>query len=273
MRIAIVMFLLMSCSLAALQFPRSVAFLYHGKPSESAYRYFDWIVVDPNDLETEDFVRRKNLVFAYLNVGEAEKLSPSLNRQWVIGRNDLWNSYIMDIRVREYREYLFRKIEREIVPKKFAGIFLDTLDSYQLVLKGKDAEEYEIALADFIIQLSNRYPHLRILVNRAFHILDNIEHLISGFVFEGLYSTWEKTKDNKVNYFSVPENLTQFYIPKLKSIKKKGIPVIVIDYTDIRNKKQVKELIEKISNHGFIPYISVRNLDTLGYGPLNIPSN
>ncbi len=253
-----------------IQAPRAAAFFYHGKPPEEAYKYFDWIVVDPHDVVTKDFYVKNTEVFAYLNVGEADLQDVNFDRKWIIGRNENWNSYIVDVRKKEYREYLFRKIEKEIVPKKFSGVFLDTLDSYKIVLPEKEWQEFEKSIANFILELNKRFPTLKILVNRAFEIFDLIKEVVSGFVFEGLYKTWSIDSFGHITYINTPKSERDRYIQKLLKIKESGIPVIVIDYTDISKKSSVKNLIDKISSHGFIPYISTRNLEVLGYGPLNM---
>lgn len=225
--------------------------------------YYDYPV--PEELKMYDLVVVQNNVkkirgnyIAYVSLGEQYKPK----RQWILGENKNWKSFVVDIRNKDYQNYLLNKLKKL---KKFQGFFFDTLDSYQMVLKKKDWKSYEKAEINFIKKIKKLFPHKKIILNRGFRIIDNIKNDVFAVVAEGMFSGFDGKR------FTIPsKDDRKWLINKLNHIKSLGIKVVVVDYFDGVNFKKAKKIAKKIKNLGFIPYITTPDLDIIGVSDLNI---
>lgn len=254
--------------------PRCVGVFLHANPPLEMFYAFDWAIVDPDGTDLSKVSRelaskKKARVFAYLSVGEVEPYREDFSKvrkEWILGENKYWKSYIVDVRRPEYEKLLMERVKR-ISEKGYDGLFLDTLDSYQMVLDKKEWKSYERAQAEIIKRIKSTYPHLMIITNRGFEIFEDVKGYIDGFLVEGLFSKLDFKTDT---YVPVPEEERKWLLERLKPIKALNIPIIIVDYADLSNKKQVNELIGKISSLGFIPYISEKELNVIGVGPCRV---
>ena len=211
------------------------------------FNNYDLVVVPENVKNI-----RKNYI-AYVSIGE--NINPK-TKKWILGKNKNWKSYIVDIRNKNYQNYLLNKLKRL---KKFQGFFFDTLDSYQLVLPKKEWKSYELAEIDFIKKVKQRFPNKKIILNRGFEIIDSIKNDVFAVVAEGMFYGYNGKKITKISL-----NDRKWLINKLKHIKNLGIKVVVIDYFNGKDLKSAKELVKKINSLGFIPYITTPDLDIIG---------
>ncbi len=234
--------------------PFCVLFIYSNVniPDDILYTY-DWIVLSPQNthikaIREKFYMKKRGKLIAYLSVGEKERHEVKNKlEKFVIGENKVWNTYILDIRKKEYRDFLINEAKRLIEKEGFEGLFLDTLDSYKLALKGKDIKEYEESLVRFIKDLRKNFKNITIVINRGFEILHHIKEDIDGIVVESLFKEDKKIRNTLIDL--------------LKDLSKEGKRVIVIEY-DISKKGEYIRLINRL---GFIPYISDKYLKNFGY--------
>jgi hypothetical protein len=222
-------------------FGMSIGFNYsYNVPKEAFYSY-DWLVIHP-DAKT---YKTSSKLIAYISVGERIE---KLNKEWIIGKNRTWNSYIMDIRKRAYQNYLLEEIEEV---QNFDGFFFDTLDSYQMTQVNK--EEYQKALSNFLKRVKEKYPNKIIIFNRGFELLDEVQP--TAIVAENLFT---------LNGKEIPEGDRQWLIDRLNAAKKQGVLPVVIEYIDPFDRKKALTLAKRIQHLGFIPYVSDKNLYAVG---------
>ncbi|WP_028950954.1 bifunctional glycoside hydrolase 114/ polysaccharide deacetylase family protein [Sulfurihydrogenibium subterraneum] len=245
----------------------AIGFIYRQPPEEAFYLY-DWLVVDPDNFSWEKFdekfyiKNKKAKLIAYISLGEIEPYRSyykDIKKEWILGENKAWKTYIADIRNKEYQRFLLRKVIKNL--DRFDGIFFDTLDSYQHVLNPQEFKSYEDAMADFLKEVRKRYPDKIILVNRGFEIADKVVGVVDGYVTESLFYGIDV---KSMKYKKMSQEDTQWLLNKLNQIKNLGFKVIVIDYVDPKNKKLAKEVAKEIYQLGFIPYVADKNLQTLG---------
>lgn len=248
--------------------PGCVSLYYHDIPPKELFYAFDWLVLDPDGVSKELLKDRKAVVFGYVSLGESvstQMYFKEIKPDWILGKNEYWGSHVMDMRNEDYRKFLMKSVIHKAIEKGFDGIFFDTLDSYHLALKGeKEKSEYEHALAGFIRKVKETYPNIKIITNRGFEIVDRIAPYIDAFLAEGLFQKLD-TKAEKANYIPVGEDDRRWLLERLNMIKRKGIPVIVVDYINPKDRKGARELVGKINNLGFIPYVSNKELNIIGY--------
>ena len=239
---------------------KCVAFFYANKPIPDDLLYaYDWVIVSPENtflkITREKFyMKRRGKLIAYLSIGEQRKenLTPEL-RAAILGENPNWNTQIMDVRNEVYKKYLIKKANELL--SEFDGVFLDTLDSYKIVLKREKWKDYEENLKNFINEITSKYPDKIILVNRGFEIINEIKE-IDGIVVESLFKERNKTVRNNIINF-------------LKNLKEKGKEIILIEYE--KDKAKLKNLIRTAKNLGFSIYIPPdKDFQSFGYSNCEI---
>lgn len=240
---------------------KCVAFYYwHNPPVELLYS-FDVVVVDPDNVDKNFYINgiqtynKKAKILAYVSVGEIEKYRKDFNKvkeEWLLGKNRVWESLVADIRNKDYQDFLLNRI-KNIYKAGFDGIFLDTLDSYQIILENqKRKKEYEKALVSFIKNVKQTFPDKIIALNRGFEIYDEIKNYFDMFVVEDVFSRLSEDKER------------QKLLEKLKNIAKEK-DVVVIEYVKPGEKQKAEKFIKQIKSYGFIPYISNLSLNIIGY--------
>jgi hypothetical protein len=168
----------------------SVAFFY-GKPVPvGQLGRFDWVVVEPDHLDARglDELQRAGVqVFAYLSLGEAapEAIDPG----WILGRNAPWGSVIVDPRAAEWRSRILARVDA-LAARGFHGLFLDTLDSYAMVLRADARRAAAVAMASLIRDISDHHRDVKLLFNRGFELLDDVGGRASAVAAESLYG-WD----------------------------------------------------------------------------------
>ncbi len=250
--------------------PEYVGIFYSKPPPEEALYLYDWLVVDPQvfcmkGLREKFYLKKRARLIAYLSIGEMGAHDPyynSIKKEWVIGQNKVWKSIVLDLRKEGYRKTLLNRIIPSIIKKGYEGIMLDTLDSYQISIKNSKWKEYESIEVEFIKKIRQRYPHIIIIVNRPFRIIDQIKDHVDAFLAESLFYGL----DSNLNYVKMKQGHTKILLKKLNHVKSLGLPIIVVDYVDPEERKLAKKVAEKIKGLGFIPWVTDKNLCTVGIG-------
>ena len=179
---------------AALPQPASVAFWYADQPPLPELSQFDWAVVEPGHMTPGDVKTLRALgsqPFAYLSIGEfdgnkAEVEKAGLSKAISPVRNDSWNSQVMDLTSTAWREHLFGRA-KALEAQGYAGLFLDTLDSFQL-LPQASREAQRVGLASLLRELHKRQPNLKLFFNRGFEVLPELDGVqgILGVAFPAI---------------------------------------------------------------------------------------
>ncbi|WP_457642048.1 endo alpha-1,4 polygalactosaminidase [Persephonella sp.] len=242
------------------ELPGSVCFYYDSNPPQELFYLCDWLILDPGfQIKKTGYSK----IFAYVSIGEGESYREYFNelkKEWILGENKYWKTKILDIRDEDLQDFLIEKVFKNL--KDYDGFFLDTLDSYRLVLKDKGSIfEYENALVEFIKKLKENFPEKKILINRGFEIINRVKDFIDGVAAESLYYGLDLST---MNYTEVPEENRKWLIDELKKIEDMGLPVVVIDYLPPREKTKAFEVAQKIKKEGFIPWITDKDIKTLG---------
>ena len=251
--------------LLAKKIPESVAFFYTKKPPLYAYYLYDWIIVEPELISLQSFkkelfwLKRKAKLIAYFSVGERPAFE-KIPQKWILGKNHVWKTFIIDIRKKECFKYIFRQISF-LIKKGFDGIFLDTLDAYQKILPPDQWNTYEKAEITLIKNLKSKFPEMLIIVNRPFNIVKEIKDYIDGFVAESLFYTWD-FKQKK--YRPQKKNNTFHLLSKLLKLKEYKIPIIVIDYVPLNDTRLAEKIAFQIKKLGFIPWVTDWKLSSVG---------
>jgi len=247
----------------------SVAFFYGKQVPVAELSQFDWVVVQPENLDAASLAKLQRAgveVFAYLSAGEG---SPgAVEPAWVLGSNTAWSSAIMNPAAAGWRNQVLDRADA-LWKDGYRALFLDTLDSYLAVLPGAEARRTAAAaLASIVRAIHRRHPKIKLFFNRGFEILDDVGSLAAGLAAESLLHGWDAAAKR---YVEVNETDRKWLLGQLQKVKQQfGIPVVVVDYLPPSRRATAREAARRIDAMGFSPWISTPSLDMLGVGTLEV---
>jgi len=281
-RVALLAWLLCTNSLKATE---SIAFYYDSIDSVRELINYDRVVVEPANISSSQIStlhKAGTKVFAYLSVGEysGDTLPNNLiNAKRLV--NDVWKSDVMDLSDSNWQEYLFNQATL-LLDKEFDGLFLDTLDSYQLFAKKpqsgqiqsepfkstqlqniKKQETALVKIINYLDKLINKKTSggTRLILNRGFDVLDRLKRSEYVVVAESLYQEYSPIKKT---YFDVKAIDSEWLENKLAQIKNKDIEVVVIDYINEFERDKQRIAAKRLLNQGYTPYVADGELSSFG---------
>ncbi len=213
-------------------------------------------------------------ILGYLSIGEVSKhrfyFSELQKRQLLLNENQNWEgSYLIDIRNPYFTQLLLETLIPKILHQGFHGIFIDTLDS-SLDLENEFPLQYagmKQAAVDVIKAIRLHYPSIKIMVNRAFELLNQIGNQINYILAESIYTTYD-FKNKRANLVDtwIFESISSELQKQQKLFS--HLKVYTLDYWDFNDVAQIKKIYKIQRNKGFIPYVSTIKLDTIMKEPL-----
>jgi uncharacterized protein (TIGR01370 family) len=247
----------------------STAFFYGQPVPGELFERYERVVVEADSLDLEQLPEAAGaLAFAYLSVGEAERWRSgheALPRQWFLGVNPAWNTDVADLTAPGWRHYLLDQRMAKLWQEGYRGFFLDTLDSYKVVVSdAADQQRQKRALLSLIREMHQRFPDAELLFNRGFELLHEVGQLASGVVAESLFYGWDAGAQS---YREVSESDRSWLIERLQTARRRySLPVTVIDYLPPDERELALEDAARIDALGFIPWIATPALDVVGIG-------
>ncbi|MCU1769348.1 bifunctional glycoside hydrolase 114/ polysaccharide deacetylase family protein [Pseudomonas protegens] len=253
--------------------PASVGFWYAEQPPLQELAQFEWAVVEPGHMASADVATLRKLgsqPFAYLSVGEFDGNRTALAKQALAQgaspvRNKAWDSQVMDIATPAWREHLFKRA-KALQDQGYAGLFLDTLDSFQL-LPEADREPQRKALASFLRELHSRLPNLKLFFNRGFEVLGELDGVASAVAVESIHAGWDASAKR---YRPVSEADRTWLEGELKPLRARNIPLVAIDYLPANRREEARKLVRQLSQEGFIPVVTTPDLNALSMSTVEV---
>ena len=253
---------------------KSIAFYYGPNPPVNALSQFDRLVLEPENIQPSELVQLKRngaVAYSYLSVGEVGE-----HRNWydriphdaVVGTNGDWNSKLMNLSDPAWQRFILQRTA-ELSRRGYEGLFLDTMDSYQLFVKNDtERKEQEAALANLVYRIKRKYPELSIITNRGFEVINRIGSYIDAVAAESLYAGWH---NGQQTYTEVPTADREWLQQKFASIRQEfNIDTIAIDYLPAHKRSEARNIAVKIANDGSIPWIANPSLDYVGVSNLEV---
>ncbi|MFK7853982.1 MAG: bifunctional glycoside hydrolase 114/ polysaccharide deacetylase family protein, partial [Granulosicoccus sp.] len=253
---------------------RSIAFFYADNPPINVLSQFDRLVLEPDNIDASELPRltaEGAAAFAYLSIGEVgpdRAYANEVEEEWVLGVNPAWNSQIFDLANTGLQDFVIERVA-VLVQRGYQGIFLDTMDSFNLVAE-TDAEKsvQQAALVKLVRRIGTQFPELRIITNRGFEVIDQLADQVEAVAAESLYASWDNTNQR---YGSVPANDRLWLVGKLDHVKHTlGLDVIAIDYVAPHERTKARAVARDIARHGYIPWVARPELDNIGVGALEV---
>lgn len=256
-----ILFLLILLHTLLFAAPKSALVYYGDDLSWPLAGSHDYIIVQPEHINTNThgFRTYRKQVYAYVSVGEAEN-DDAIEPTWVLGKNKLWNSRVMDLSNPAYRAYLLKRIQT-LRDRGFANFFFDTLDSFSLIKGDADFTRLQHeGLLTLLRRVHQQFPGAKLILNRGFDLLPETRAFVSAVLLESYY----RGLNQKLGYSAVTNKERQWLDKQLAYAKKEKIDIIVVDYMDELHSEAARKLVKKLQDKGFIPYVGDRHL--LRYG-------
>ena len=244
--------------------------LYYGEPAGLAdFRAFDLVVVDPDHYRQQPLPAWDGTQFyAYASVTEVQPSRTyyaDIPVGWKIGRNPAWGSDLIDQSAPGWPEFFATRVIAPLWAQGYRGFFLDTLDSYRLAERF-DEQAQQQGLVQLIRGLHQRFPGIRLMLNRGFDIVPQLPGQIEWVAAESLYRRWNATQRQ---YEEVPEADRNWLLGQLQQVRERhGLPVLVIDYVPPHDRTLARATAQKILADGFTPWVSNAELSGVGMGSI-----
>jgi hypothetical protein len=211
-------------------------------------------------------------VLAYVSVGEVAGDAPyraEVLRRGLpfAGRNATWNSDIVDLSDARWAEYLVDTVAAEAARKGFAGFFLDTLDSVDLIETPASPRRAaaRAGLIATIKRLRAAFPQQRIVINRGLFAFAELRDTVDGVLVESLFESHDfATKSPR----AVPAAETEQLLAALQPVTAAGRDIYVLDYAPPGDAARALAAARKIQALGFHAFISTPELSGTMLGPL-----
>jgi uncharacterized protein (TIGR01370 family) len=250
---------------------KSTAVFYGANLPTNILSQYKRIIVEPDNVKPEELLAlrsKDSRVFAYVSIGEvnpSRKWYKKIKPAWVLGDNKVWDSKVMDLASSGWQDFLIDTVIAPLWKAGYRGLFLDTMDSFYIFAKDKKQQEKQTkALTALMQKINKRYPEMHFISNRGFEVLPSIGKQLEAVVAESLYASWD---NGKKIYKETPENDQEWLLNKLNGIKNDlSVDIIIIDYAKPGNRAKAKLIADKITQQGFIPWVSIPSLDLAGVG-------
>ena len=259
--------LLLSCAAHA-ETPAVALYYGHHIPL-GELRTFDLVVVDPDHPAHQiNASRSAPRIYAYASVTEVQPSRPyyrDIPDHWKLARNQDWQSDVVDQSVAAWPDFFASRVIAPLWERGYRGFFLDTLDSYRLAARF-DEQAQQQGLVRVIETLHQRFPGIRLILNRGFDILPRVRGKVEMVAAESLYRRWNPTSRS---YEEVPEQDRQWLLGQLRTVQQRDdLPALVIDYVAPHDRALARSTAQKILRDGFIPWVTDARLSTIGIGSI-----
>lgn len=269
-RLVFMVLCMISPVLSAMTQDTSIAFYYGDEWPIEEFHAFNIVVVSPElQVNPMKFNSADSQLYAYVSVGEVDKksaYSKKVKPEWMIGHNDQWDTSVMDLANPDWRRFIIQQLITPLWIQGYKGFFLDTLDSYQLTKK--DPILQQEGLIALIKDIKQQYPQAKLILNRGFEVIPKVATLVDAVAAESMFSSWNPKKKH---YQAVSENDRRWLDNTLQEIKAKyQLPIIVIDYLPPEDRRQAREIAQKIHGMGYTPWVTDQELSTIGIGLVEV---
>jgi uncharacterized protein (TIGR01370 family) len=258
---------LLSFSLAA---PIHWAAYYAADGPVAPLAAFDLLVFDGDrHPPLSPLVDRGKTVIGYLSVGEVENTRAHFadvkNEGILLHENENWKgSYLVDVRDPRWSKRIVEQLVPEMLRRGFHGIFLDTVDNAPH-LERTDPRRFRgmtDAMANLIRTIRLHYPQTKLIMNRGFEILPQVEQHIDMVLAESIFADYDfATRTYKL----VPQNQYQELVKVLQTAKQRRpqLTVLTLDYWNPDDAAGITRIYSAQRANGFHPYVATVELDRI----------
>lgn len=249
---------------------------YSSHPGTSGWEGIDRVILDPSaEVKLPAPGERDQPVFyAYLSLVEvaadATYAKEARGEKLLLENlnNEVWNSALADISNPAWHDFLVKRVAQPALNKGYQGFFLDTADSLYRLPDAENATKrsvYEKQVATIIVKLRTAFPDAPLILNRGFGVVDHLpKESLHGVLLESLYQTYDHTAKK---YSAVVESDTAALESRIEMLRKRGLPIYVIDYVSPTDPELAAATAKRIEKLGASPLITTPNLQGMVLAP------
>jgi hypothetical protein len=187
------------------------------------------VILEPSHWSTRSLRHLREqgkIVLGYLSIGEIISTARTNRNYQILSRNSDWNSLRINPIDPAWKKNILRRT-RLAKERELDGLMLDTIDITIL------HPECEDDMAGLVADIRKEMPERYLMVNRGFSILDRIQGVVDGVIFEN------------ANNSSFNDSDREWIQSKCQSLKQVGMPVLVLDYEEHSSLGQTKQMAEE----------------------------
>ncbi|MCP2035271.1 endo-alpha-1,4-polygalactosaminidase (GH114 family) [Planomicrobium sp. HSC-17F08] len=178
--------------------------IFYGRPTQDKLEELaqqDAAIIEPTAFTKKQIAFLQNedvLLFGYVSLIQLENWNDELKKNivpsdyWMQEGERLyisdWDTYVMDISEKHYRDVLMHKIRTEINEKQMDGIFLDTVDDLDYYFRDDPVTQKAMRTGykQLLEEIKTAYPDLLIIQNRGFESYKAVSReKVDGILWEG----------------------------------------------------------------------------------------
>jgi hypothetical protein len=212
--------------------------------------------------------RGRPIYLAYVSIGEVAVGGPWWSRvedrAFLVRHNDFWNAWAVDVADPDWQDLVVGDMVTAALNQGFDGILIDGVDqALGLTPAGTPARERcRGHLTALIARIRRTHPAARIALNRGLEVLDSVGGRIDFLVLEGLFSIYDP--DTR-NYRPVAPFVRDQLLGHARRGRRAhpGLPVLTLDYAPFPGHELACQAAAFSRANGFVPYVSVWDLNTV----------
>ena len=234
----------------------------YGKLNPKEISGYKYVILESVYYTKDDvaLIKQQNeLVLCYISLGEVNAHASYFHhlKALVTKKNELWNSYYLNISSIETQDALTRIISEKLA-KGFDGLFLDNIDNYSSY--GRQHNQKKV-LVNYLKKLKAIHPTAFFMQNSGLQLITETHKFINAIAFESVASAYNlKTKAYRLRN----DQAFNDYIHTLKQLEKTyELPIILIEYAnDLALYKRIQSRIKPTKWRYFIGKIDLQTIQT-----------
>lgn len=242
--------------------------VYTEKPSVADFRDYGLVVLDSvHHPPIRPLLEQKKAVIGYISLGEVENYRDYYKAVEAEGilheKNPNWpDSRYIDVRDVRWTRRVIEELIPRLLHKGFQGIFIDTLDN-PADLERRDPVKFKgmtEAAARLVRAIRRHHPGIYIMLNRSYEILPAVDGQIDAVLGESVFT---EIDFEKKTYRLADRKVYSQQVEWLKAAKARQpkLKVYTLDYWPPADAAGVARIYAEQRKNGFIPYVSVKELD------------
>mgnify|MGYP001408016293 CR=1 FL=1 len=242
--------------------------VYSEKPKVAEFRDYGLVVLDSvHHPPLRPLLEEKKTVIGYISLGEVEKYRDYYKAVEAEGilheKNPNWpDSRYIDVRDVRWTRRVVEDLIPRLLQKGFQGIFIDTLDN-PAELERRDPVKFKgmtDAAARLVRAIRRHYPGIYIMLNRSYEILPLVDGHIDAVLGESVAT---EIDFEKKSYRRADSKVYRQQVEWLKAAKARRpkLKIYTLDYWPPSDVPGVMRIYAEQRRNGFIPYVSVKDLD------------
>lgn len=215
-------------------------FIYYGNAAcVHKLGEYETLILDPDNYR--DVTSFNSCTYAYLSLGEVNSFRSYFddlkNNNKLLEKNHIWDSYLIKFDS-FWEELVLKTIIPNIIKSGYDGIMIDTIDT---IIYNKTTSKEN--LKEFINSIKEIYPNFKIMVNRAFEIINDLS--VDSILLESTISTHDfETKEYLLH--EEPHNIEV----------KDSIKCYSVDYWHINDNKMIDKIRSVAIQKGYTPLVT-----------------